>query len=58
VEEVTMLSEWQVYCKLRNYATKLKKKKKKLYYESRINCIKHDGRKLWSTLNDIMGPKK
>ena len=50
-------SDWQVYCKLRNYVTKLNKKKKKLFYESRINEIKHDGKKLWSTLNDIMGRK-
>lgn len=51
------ISDWQVYCKLRNYVTKLNRKKKKLYYELRINDIKHDGKKLWSTLNDIMGRK-
>lgn len=49
------MSDWQVYSKLRNYTTKLNRKKKKLYYESRLNDIKHDGKKLWSTLNDIMG---
>ena len=50
-------SDWQVYCKLRNYATKFNRMKKKLYYESKINNIKHDGKELWSTLNDIMGRK-
>lgn len=50
-------SDRQVYCKLRNYITKLNRKKKKLHYESRLNDIKHDGRKLWSTLNEIMGRK-
>lgn len=40
----------------RNYITKLNKKKKKLYYENIIN-IKHDSKKMWNILNDIMGRK-
>ena len=34
-------SSWLTYCKLRNDVTKLNKKKKKLYYEAKIN----DGKK-------------
>ena len=48
-------ADWQTYCKLRNHMTKLNKKKKKLYYETKINDIKKDSEKLWSTLNDIFG---
>ncbi len=48
-------SDWQVYCKLRNFVTKLNKKKKKLCYENRINKIKNDSRKVWSTLNSLLG---
>jgi hypothetical protein len=33
-------SDWLTYCKSRNYVTKHNKKKKKLYYEARINDIK------------------
>lgn len=50
-------SEWQTYCKIRNNVTKLNRKKKKMYYETKINDIKHDGKKLWGTLNNIMGRK-
>ena len=32
-------SDWLTYCKLRNDVTKLNKKKKKLYYEAKINDI-------------------
>ena len=39
-------SDWLTYCKLRNYVTKLNKKKKKLFYEAKIDDIK-----LWSTLH-------
>ena len=28
-----------------------------MYYETNINNIKHDGKKLWGTLDDIMGRK-
>ena len=38
-------SDWLTYCKLRNDVTKLNKKKKKLYYEAKINSIKNDGKK-------------
>lgn len=48
-------SDWQIYCKLRNSVTKVNKKKKKLYYEGRINEIKNDSKKLWNTLNNLMG---
>lgn len=48
-------SDWQVYRKLRNFVTKLNIKKKKLYYENRIHKIKNDSRKVWSTLNSLMG---
>ena len=48
-------TDWQTYCKLRNHVTKLNKKKKKLYYEIKINCIKNDGKKHCSTLNEIFG---
>lgn len=48
-------SDWQVYRKLRNFVTKLNKKKKKVYYENKINEIKNDSRKVWSTLNSLMG---
>lgn len=50
-------SEWQLYCKIRNNVTKLNRKKKKMYYEIKMNDIKHDGKKLWGTLNTIMGRK-
>ena len=30
-------SDWLTYCKLRNYVTKLNKKKKKLSYEAKVN---------------------
>ena len=41
-------TDWQTYCKLRNHETKLNKKKKKLHYETKINYIKNDSKKLWS----------
>ena len=44
-------TDWQTYCKWRNHVTKLNTKKKKLYYETKINYIKNDNKKLWSTLN-------
>ena len=37
--------------------TKLNTKKNNLYYQIKINDIKHNGKILWSTLNDIMGRK-
>ena len=39
-------TDWQTYCKLRNHLTKLNKKKKKLYYETKIHSIKIDSKKL------------
>lgn len=38
--------------------TEVNRKKNKVYYETKINNIKHDGKKLWSILNDIMGRKR
>lgn len=51
------IKDRQEYCKLRNYVTKLNQKKKKQYYTSQINQTKNDSKKLWSTLNSIMGRK-
>ena len=48
-------SDWQVYCKLRNFVTKLNLRKKKQYYEKRIYEINNDSRKMWNTLNNLMG---
>ena len=45
----------QKYCKLRNYVTKLNQKKKKQYYAVQLSRTKNDGKKLWSTINNIMG---
>ena len=50
----SLKSDWQIYCKLRNFVTKSNKKKKKLYYENRINEIKHDSKQLWNTLNYLL----
>lgn len=50
-------SDRQIYCQLRNKVTWLNTKKKKDYYKHRINEAKNDGKKLWSTLNEIMGRK-
>ena len=38
-------TDWKTYCKLRNYVTKLTKKKNKLKYEAKINDIKNNGKK-------------
>ena len=40
------LTDWQTYCKLRNYVTKLNTEKKKLHYETKINYIKNDSNAL------------
>ena len=50
-------TDWQTYCKLRNHVTKLNTKKKKLHYDTNINYIKNDSKKLCSTLNEILGRK-
>ena len=44
-------TDWQKYCKLSNHVTKLNKKKNKLHYETKLNYIKNDNKKLWGTLN-------
>jgi hypothetical protein len=49
-------TNWQTFCTLRNHVTKLNKKKK-LYYETKINYIKNDNKNLWSTLNEVLGKK-
>lgn len=51
-------SDWQVYCKYRNFVTSLNKRKKKLYYEDRIKNINNNSKKLWSVLNDVMGRRR
>ena len=43
--------DWMSYRSLRNEVTKINRKKKSMYYQTRINEIKHDGKKLWKTLN-------
>ena len=44
-------TDWQMYCKLRNNVAKLNKNANKLHYETKLNDIKNDSKKLWSTLN-------
>jgi hypothetical protein len=51
-------NDWQMYCKLKNHVTKLMKRKKILHYETKINYIKNDSKKLWSTFNESLGKKK
>lgn len=46
-------SDWQIHCKLKN-VTKLNNNKNKLYYENRINEIKHDGKQLLNILNYLL----
>jgi hypothetical protein len=50
-------TDWQTYCKLRNHVTKRNKNTNKLHYGRKINYIKNDSKKLWGTLNDILGKK-
>lgn len=40
---------------LRNNVVKMNKKKKRDYFQNEINEAKNDSKKLWSTLNKIMG---
>lgn len=49
------ITDRQKYCKLRNHVTKLNQKKKKQHYVIQLSRKINDGKKLWSTLNDIMG---
>jgi hypothetical protein len=44
-------ADWLTYCTLRHLVTT---KNKKLYYQTKINYIKHNGKILLSILNDIM----
>lgn len=41
-----------------NSVTNMNSQEIKLYYENRINDIKNDSKKLWNTLNDILGRKQ
>lgn len=50
--------KWQMYCVMRNKVTKLNRKKKKAYYQNKIQERKNDGNKLWKTLNELMGRAK
>ena len=56
LREMRQINLCATHCKLRNHVTKLNKKKK-LNYETNINEIKNDSKKLWSTLNEILGKK-
>ena len=48
-------SDWQIYCKLRNFVTKLNRRRKKEYYDNIVQEMKHDSkRRLWSTLNVLV----
>ena len=38
-------TDWQMYCKLRNHVTKLNKKNKKLYNETKMYDIKNYSKK-------------
>ena len=49
--------QWDLYRKLRNFVTKLNKIKKNNYYKNRIENAKLDSRKIWNTLNELMGKK-
>lgn len=45
------------YCKLRNYVTKLNLKKKRAYLTSQLSKFSSDGKKIWKTLNSMLGNK-
>ena len=47
-------SDWQIYCKLRNFLTKLNRRRKKEYYDNIVQEMKHDSKRLWSTLNVLV----
>lgn len=49
--------QWIIYRRLRNHVTKLNKIKKRKYYQNKIVCAKLDSRKIWTTLNEVMGRK-
>lgn len=49
--------QWAIYRRLRNHVTKLNKIKKRKYYQNKIVCAKLDSRKIWNTLNEVMGRK-
>lgn len=47
--------DWREPCKLRNFVTQLNRDKKKMYYRNRINTSDNDPKKLWRTINDLLG---
>lgn len=47
-------NDWKAYCSLRDQVTNANRKKKSKYYPNKFNSIKHDGKKLWKTLNDSL----
>ena len=47
----TNISRYKDYCSVYN---KLKRKAKKMYYHEKLTLYKHDMRKTWSTLNEII----
>ena len=51
------VQRWVIYRRLRNHVTKLNKLKKRKYYQNKIVCAKLDSRKIWTTLNEVMGRK-
>ena len=51
------LHDREQYCKLRNKVTTLNKNTKKEYYQQKISNAKNDSKKIWKTLNEIMGRK-
>lgn len=50
--------DWIFYKQLRNSVTKLNRDKKKIYYEKQINKVKTNNRKLWDTVNHLLGRNK
>ena len=50
-------SDWLIYKKLRNYVVSANKKKKRTYYENKINTVGNDKKKMWSVVNDMLGRK-
>ena len=49
--------EYKEYVTFRNRYNNLKRFAKKRYYYAKITEFKHDSKKLWSTLNEIIGRK-
>lgn len=50
-------NDWEKYCKLRNRVTSINRKKRKTHFHQRIYENKSDGKKLWATINNVLGKK-